>query len=158
MTDVWTSAGVLAAVVAVALTDWEILDPIIAIAVAVQILWTGVKLVRRSAVGLLDRSLPTEEQAAVAAILERHAGPEVQFHALRTRQAGARSFVTLHVLVPGEWSVQRGHALCERLELEIAGVLPNATVLTHLEAVEDPTSFEDQDLDRPPSSSQPGKG
>jgi cation diffusion facilitator family transporter len=158
MTDVWTSAGVLAAVVAVALTDWKILDPIIAIAVAVQILWTGVKLVRRSAVGLLDRSLPTEEQAAVAAILERHAGPEVQFHALRTRQAGARSFVTLHVLVPGEWSVQRGHALCERLELEIAGVLPNATVLTHLEAVEDPTSFEDQDLDRPPSSSQPGKG
>jgi cation diffusion facilitator family transporter len=150
MTDVWTSAGVLTAVVAVAITDWEILDPIIAIVVAFQILWTGFKLVRRSALGLLDRSMEPEEQTAVAAVLERHAGPEVQFHALRTRQAGPRRFVTLHVLVPGSWSVQRGHALCEELELEIAGIVPNATVLTHLEAIEDPASFQDQGLDRQP--------
>ena len=157
MTDVWTSAGVVVAVVAVAVSDWEILDPIIAIVVALQILWMGFKLVRRSALGLLDRSLPAEEQAAVTAILERHAGPDVQFHALRTRQAGPRRFVTLHVLVPGGWSVQRGHALCEGLELEIAAVIPNATVTTHLEAVEDPSSFQDQELDRRPSG-QPGKG
>lgn len=149
MTDVWTSAGVLAAVGAVALTGWEILDPLIAIGVAVQIIWTGVKLVRRSAVGLLDQALPGGEQAALAAVLARHAGPDVQFHAVRTRQAGARRFVTLHVLVPGAWSVQQGHALCERVELEIAAALPNATVLTHLEAVEDPSSFQDQELDRP---------
>lgn len=148
MTDVWTSAGVLAAVVAVAITHREILDPIIAIAVALQILWTGVKLVRRSAVGLLDRSLPPDEQAAVQAVLDGRASPEVQFHALRTRQAGPRRFVTVHVLVPGEWSVQRGHAVCEQLELEIAKVLANATVTTHLEAVEDPASFQDQGLDR----------
>lgn len=148
MTDVWTSAGVLAAVVAVAVTDWEILDPVIAIAVALQILWTGVKLVRRSAVGLLDRALPLDEQAAVQAVLERHASPEVQFHAVRTRQAGPRRFVTLHVLVPGDWSVRRGHAVCEELELDISRVLANATVTTHLEAVEDPASFEDQGLDR----------
>jgi cation diffusion facilitator family transporter len=148
MTDVWTSAGVLAAVVAVAVTDWEILDPIIALAVAMQILWTGVKLVRRSAVGLLDRSMEATEQAAVQGVLDRHASADVQFHALRTRQAGHRRFVTLHVLVPGGWTVQRGHALCEELELEIGAIIPNTTVLTHLEAVEDPTSFQDQELDR----------
>jgi cation diffusion facilitator family transporter len=157
MTDVWTSAGVLVGVVAVAVTDWEILDPIIALAVASQILWTGAKLVRRSAQGLLDQALPADEQRALGGILARHAGPEVQFHAIRTRQAGARRFVTLHVLVPGDWSVRRGHALCEQVELEIAGSVPNATVLTHLEAVEDPTSFQDQELDRPPPD-QPGKG
>jgi cation diffusion facilitator family transporter len=157
LTDVWTSAGVLAAVVAVGITDWEILDPIIAIVVALQILWTGVKLVRRSAVGLLDRSFEPAEQAAVQAVLDRRAGADIQFHALRTRQAGARRFVTLHVLVPGDWSVQRGHALCEQLELEISATVPNATVLTHLEAVEDPASFQDQELDRAPSEG-PGRG
>jgi len=98
MTDVWTSAGVLVAVVAVAVTGWAILDPLIAIVVALQILWTGAKLVRRSAQGLLDRALPPAEQEAVTAILTRHSGPETQFHAVRTRQAGARRFVTLHVL------------------------------------------------------------
>lgn len=158
LTDVWTSAGVLAAVVAVAVTDWEILDPVIAILVALQILWTGVKLVRRSAMGLLDRSLPPEEQAAVQAVLEAHASAEVQFHAVRTRQAGARRFVTLHVLVPGGWSVRRGHEVCERLELDISAVLANATVTTHLEAVEDPASFEDQGLDRAGPEGRPGKG
>jgi cation diffusion facilitator family transporter len=153
LTDVWTSAGVLVGIVAVTLTGWEILDPLIAIAVAVHILWTGVKLVRRSAQGLLDRALPAGEQEALARILARHVGVDVKFHALRTRQAGARRFVTLHVLVPGDWSVRRGHDLCEQVELEIAAVVPNATVLTHLEALEDPASFQDQELDR----SQPGR-
>jgi cation diffusion facilitator family transporter len=152
LTDVWTSVGVLAGVVAVSLTGWQILDPLIALVVAAQILWTGGRLVRRSAQGLLDRALPGDEQAALSGILSRHAGPEVQFHALRTRQAGARRFVTLHVLVPGAWTVRRGHELCERLELEIAAAVPNATVMTHLEAVEDPTSFQDQELDRAPSA------
>jgi cation diffusion facilitator family transporter len=156
MTDVWTSAGVLVGVLAVALTGWQALDPLIAIAVAIQILWTGVRLVQRSAQGLLDRALPGAEQEALAAILARHEGTEVQFHALRTRQAGARRFVTLHVLVPGAWSVRRGHDLCEQLELEIAAAVPNATVMTHLEAVEDPASFEDQEPDRaPPASPRP---
>lgn len=157
LTDVWTSAGVLVAIVAVALTGWQLLDPLIAIAVALQILWTGVKLVRRSAQGLLDRALPAGEQEALGQILARHVRAEVQFHAVRTRQAGARRFVTLHVLVPGDWSVRQGHALCERVELEIAGVVPNATVLTHLEALEDPASFQDQELDRP-ASHRPGEG
>jgi cation diffusion facilitator family transporter len=150
MTDVWTSAGVVAGVAAVALTGWERLDPLIALAVAAQILRSGAALVRRSFLGLLDTALAPAELDAVRRVLARHAGQEVQFHALRTRQAGARRFVALHVLVPGDWSVRRGHELCERVELEIAAELANAVVFTHLEALEDPTSFADQGLDRRP--------
>ena len=150
MTDVWTSAGVLAGIGVVALTGWERLDPFVAMAVAVQITWSGVKLVRRSILGLLDTALPADEQAAVQGVLDAHRGPEVQFHALRTRQAASRRFVSVHVLVPGDWSVSRGHALLERIELEIRRAVPNATVLTHLEAIEDPTSYADEGLDRAP--------
>jgi cation diffusion facilitator family transporter len=153
MTDVWTSAGVLAGIGAVALTGWQRLDPIIALAVAVQIVRTGVSLVRRSALGLLDTALPEPEQDAVWAVLRRHEGAEVQFHALRTREAGARRFVTVHVLVPGGWTVSRGHAFVERLEEEIRAAVPRTTVLTHLEALEDPASFDDQVLDRDPTRS-----
>jgi len=150
MTDVWTSAGVLAAVGLVALTGWQRLDPLIAIAVAVQIVWTGVHLVRRSALGLLDTALPAGEQALVQAALARHAAAGAQFHAVRTRQAGARRFVSMHVLVPGAWTVARGHALLEAIEADVRAALPHAAVFTHLEPVEDPASFEDQALDRPP--------
>jgi cation diffusion facilitator family transporter len=149
MTDVWTSAGVVAGIGAVAVTGWTRLDPIVAIAVAVQIVWTGVTLMRRSWLGLLDRALPEDELAAVRAVLERHGGGEgIRFHAVWTRQAGARRFVSMHVLVPGDWSVRRGHELLERIEQEVAAVLPNAHVFTHLEALEDPASFADQHLDR----------
>jgi len=151
MADVWTSAGVLAAVGLVALTGWQRLDPIVAIAVAVQIVWTGVQLVRRSALGLLDTALPAAEQAQVQAALARHAEAGVQFHAVRTRQSGARRFVSMHVLVPGAWTVARGHALLEAIEADVRGALPLTTVFTHLEPVEDPASFDDQGLDRPPS-------
>ncbi len=150
MTDVWTSLGVVAAIGAVAATGWLVLDPLIALAIAAQILRTGARLVRRSLLGLLDRALAPDEQEAVRRVLARHQAGDVQFHALRTRQAGARRFVALHVLVPGDWSVRRGHELCEQLELEICGEIPSATVFTHLEAVEDPASFEDQELDRSP--------
>lgn len=160
MTDVWTSAGVLAAIGLVALTGWNVLDPIIALAVALQIVWTGVQLLRRSAHGLLDTALAPEELEAIEEVLRRHAGPEVQFHAVRTRQAGARRFISMHVLVPGEWSVRRGHDLLERIEAEVGQAVPRATVATHLEALEDPASWEDQELDRPgpppgPSLSKP---
>lgn len=155
LTDVWTSAGVVVAVGAVALTGWQVLDPAIAVVVALQIVWTGVQLVRRSAHGLLDRALAPEDQAALQAVLDRHRSPEIQFHAVRTRQAGARRFVSMHVLVPGSWSVQRGHELCERLEAEICAELASASVFTHLEAVEDPVSFEDQELDRPRPGTPP---
>ncbi len=148
MTDVWTSAGVLVGIGVVALTGWDRLDPIVAIAVALNITWTGAKLIRRSALGLLDTSLPPDEQSALQAVLDAHRGPEVQFHALRTRQAASRRFVSVHVLVPGTWTVSRGHALLERIEQEVRGAIPNANVLTHLEALEDPSSYADEGLDR----------
>ncbi len=131
-----------------ALTGWTILDPIIALAVAAQIVWTGIQLLRRSALGLLDSALDPGEQAAVREVLARYEGPEVRFHAVRTRLAGARRFVSMHVLVPGGWTVQRGHDLLERIEAEVRGALPHATVFTHLEALEDPASWQDQGLDR----------
>ncbi len=147
MTDVWTSGGVLVGIVAVSLTGWERLDPVIALVVAANIVWSGVTIVRRSALGLLDRALPREDQDALAAALAGF-GPPVQFHAMRTRQAGPRRFVSLHVLVPGAWTVKRGHALLEDVERALRRAVPNATVFTHLEPVEEPVSFADTGLDR----------
>ena len=148
MTDVWTSVGVLGAVAAVGVTDWLWLDPVIAIAVALNILWSAYGLLRRSAQGLMDAALPIAEQVAVNQILEAYKTRGLEFHAVRTRQAASRRFVSFHVLVPGEWTVQRGHELLEQIENEICRVLPNATLDTHLEPLEDPVSFTDQGLNQ----------
>jgi len=98
--------------------------------------------------GLMDKALPDDELRAVTRILDSHASETIQFHALRTRRAGRRAFVSVHVLVPGEWSVQQGHDFAENIEEELREVFDQATVFTHLEPVEDPLSFEDTDLDR----------
>jgi cation diffusion facilitator family transporter len=143
-TDVWTSAGVLLGIGLVKLTGLTILDPLIAIAVALNITLTGWNLLRETATGLLDRSLPIDEQEKLEALLASHESEEIRFHALRTRVAGSRRFVALHVLVPGRWTVQAGHDLCERLEQEIAVALPRSDVLTHLEPIEDPKAWDDQ--------------
>jgi cation diffusion facilitator family transporter len=148
MTDVWTSAGVIAGVGAVALTGWERLDPVVALLVAANIVWTGQRLVRRSVLGLLDTAFSVTERAAVEGILARYRLQGVEFHAIRMRQAVARRFVTMHVLVSGEWTVFRGHQLLEQIEREIRGSVPNCTVTTHLEPIEDPASFDDVGLDR----------
>lgn len=149
LTDVWTSAGVLVGIGAIAITGWARIDPLIALAVAANIVWTGFGLVRRSALGLLDTALPADERAAIEAVLARYrreAG--VEAHALRTRQAGARRFASVHILVPGDWSVDRGHELLEAIERDIRAALPGITVFTHLEPLGDPTSWEDTALDR----------
>ena len=148
MTDVWTSVGVVVGVALEGLTGWSRLDPVIAIAVAINIVWSGSRLLYRSAKGLLDTALVPEERKALGEVLARYAGEEVQFHAVRTRQAAAWRFVDLHVLVPGAWSVKRGHDLCEAIERDVREVIPNVTVLTHLEPMECPASFEDQGLHR----------
>lgn len=148
MTDVWTSVGVVAGVAATALSGWERLDAIIALAVAGNILFTAVSLVRRFVGGLMDRALSDKERAAVDAVLNDFAGTDVQFHALRTRRAGRRAFVSVHVLVPGDWSVQRGHDRAEAVEARLRTALRHATVFTHLEPLEDPKSFADTGLDR----------
>jgi cation diffusion facilitator family transporter len=148
MTDVWTSAGVIVGVAAVALTGWQRLDPLIALAVAVHILWTGGRLVRRSAQGLLDHSLPQDQLAALDQVLDRYRAQGLDFHALRTRQAGARSFISLHVLVPADWTVAQGHDMAHQVEGAIRAALPEASVLTHVEPLGYPESYRDMDLDR----------
>jgi len=150
MTDVLTSIGVVVALFGVLVTGWQWLDPVVAIAVALNILWTGYRLLRRSALGLLDRAVPASQRAAIGAVLAQYEGQGVKFHALRTRQAAGRSFVSVHVLVPGAWTVQRGHELLEEIERDIRLALPGAVVFTHLEPVEDPASFLDGELDRLP--------
>jgi cation diffusion facilitator family transporter len=132
----------------VALTGWLWLDPVVALAVAVNIVWTGVRIVRSSILGLMDTALPEAEQARIVDILERYVSDEVQYHALRTRRAGPRRFVSVHILVPGEWTVDRGHDLLERIEAELRGALPMMSVLTHLEPLGDPAAWDDLDLDR----------
>lgn len=156
LTDVWTSAGVLVGIGAIAVTGWARLDPLIALAIAANIVWTGVGLLRRSALGLLDTALPVDERAAIETVLARYrreAG--VEAHALRTRQAGARRFASVHILVPGDWSVNRGHQLLEAIEHDIRTALPGITVFTHLEPLGDPTSWDDTMLDRPAPTSTP---
>jgi cation diffusion facilitator family transporter len=148
LTDVWTSAGVLVGVIAVAFTGWLVLDPLIAIAVAVNIVVTGTRILRDSVAGLMDTALPASEQKMLRELLDGYAADGIEYHALRTRQAGARRFVSLHVLVPPEWSVQRGHDLLERIEADIRRALPPVTVDTHLEPLGDPAAMADQELHR----------
>jgi cation diffusion facilitator family transporter len=148
LTDVWTTVGVIIAVAAVNLTGWLILDPLIALAVAANVLWTGLRLIRESGYGLLDTALPQADQDTIARVLEPYHSEGIEFHALRTRGSGARRFVSLHVLVPGSWSVQQGHDLCERIEFALRRALSGSTVFTHLEPREDPAAWDDQGLDR----------
>jgi cation diffusion facilitator family transporter len=147
-TDVWTSVGVIVGVGLVAVTHWQPLDSIVAILVALNIVWTGGRIVRDSVAGLMDTAVAPEELIAVQDVLARYRAEGAQFHALRTRQAGVRRFVTVHVLVPGAWTVHDGHVLLERIEADIRSTVPNVSVLTHLESLEDPASWDDIALDR----------
>lgn len=140
LTDVWTSAGVIVGVGVAALSGWHALDPIVALVVAANIVWTGFRLVRRSVAGLMDVSLPESERLAIEAVLSRYRRQGVEFHALRTRQSAARRFVSIHMLVPGALSVHEAHDLAEDLERDIRTVLGDADVTTHLEPVEDEIS------------------
>lgn len=143
LTDVWTTAGVIAAVAVVHFTGWLVLDPVIAIVVALQILWTGWSLIRRSFDGLMDRAIPDEERARIAAILDQVKARGGDYHRLRTRVSGKKSFVDVHLLVPGTMTVHEGHDLAHRLESEIEVAIPHVEVLTHLESIDDPRSWED---------------
>jgi cation diffusion facilitator family transporter len=149
MTDVWTSIGVIGGVTIAGLTGWGTLDPIIAVIVAINIIWTGVQLVRRSVSGLMDEALPEEEQKLIQEVMEKYQAKGVTFHALRTRQAAARRFVSVHVLVPGHRTVHDAHHIAEDFENDIRLALGGAvTVFTHLEPLEDELSMDDIHLDR----------
>lgn len=158
MTDVWTTVGIIAGIALIAvgnrfeytldlarqlgMSGWEILDPIIAILVALHIVFAGIQLIRRTVAGLMDAALPEDEQARIAEVLNRYVEAEqIDYHALRTRYAGARRFMSVHVLVPGEWTVQRGHDLVEVIEQQIMQLFDNIDIDTHLEPLEDEASF-----------------
>jgi len=149
MTDVWTSIGVIGGVAIAGFTGWNILDPLVAIAVALNIVWTGVQLVRRSVSGLMDEALPASDQQKIKNVMDKYHEKGVDFHALRTRQAAARRFISVHLLVPGQWTVHDAHHIAEDFEADIRSALGGVvTVFTHLEPAEDHLSMEDIYLDR----------
>lgn len=148
LTDVWTSVGVLIGVGLVAFTGWNPLDPIVALIVAANIIWTGSRIVRQSIHGLMDTAWEASDQQRLYELLKPYVESGIEYHALRTRQAGARRFVSIHILVPGKWSVERGHLLLEHIESDIRENFSNVTVFTHLEPLENPVSWKDVNLDR----------
>ena len=149
MTDVWTSAGVIVGVGLVYLTGWLRLDPLVALAVALHIVWTGVGLMRRSIAGLLDAAISHDEQNELTKLFTEYSKRYgVSFHALRTRQAGRRRFVSFHLLVPDKWTVAKAHQLSEEIEARMRAMVPNASIETHIEPISDPASYDDQELDR----------
>jgi cation diffusion facilitator family transporter len=149
MTDVWTSVGVIGGVAIAGFTGWSILDPLVAILVALNIIWTGIQLVRRSVSGLMDEALPEGDQKKIQDVMAKYREKGVDFHALRTRQAAARRFMSVHILVPGEWTVHDAHHVAEDFESDIRTTLGGViTVFTHLEPAEDELSMDDMYLDR----------
>lgn len=146
MSDVWTSVGVVAGVTLAVVTGQQWLDPLIAIIVGLKIGWEGIRIFKRSISGLMDAAIAPDEREAVVAILDKTSADGIEWHALRTRQAGARRFIEVHLLVPGDWSVQASHDLAERLEAQIRDAINYSTVMVHVEPVEDERSWQDQTL------------
>ncbi|MGQ0655964.1 MAG: cation diffusion facilitator family transporter [Betaproteobacteria bacterium] len=150
LTDVWTSLGVITGVALVAQTGWLRLDPLVALGVAAHIVWTGFGLMRRSVSGLLDAAISPADQQEVSRLFAEYSRRYgMTFHALRTRQAGARRFISFHMLVPDDWTVAQAHRLSEEIESRIRSLVPNAGVFTHIEPISDPASYDDETLDRP---------
>lgn len=149
MSDVWTTVGVIIGIIAVSLTGWWRLDPIMAILVAVNIIWSGWKLINRSINGLIDVSVSKDVHEKIVKVLDGFIEKnEMDYHALRTRQSGAQKFLSVHILVPGNWSVSRGHDLLEEIEIKLCSEIENLVVFTHLEPLGAPESYEDIELFR----------
>jgi len=151
LTDVWTSVGGLLGLGIVRYTGWLWVDPVVALAMALHIAWVSYHLLQETVAGLVDTALPPADLALLQTVLTDYTAQGIRFHALRTRRAGRRRFVSVHILVPGDWSVTQGHNLCDRLEQAIAQALPGTAVITHLEPLEDPLSWQDEDLERFPT-------
>jgi cation diffusion facilitator family transporter len=149
MTDVYTSVGVLLGIGLVKLSGWLVLDGIVAVAVALNILWTGYQLMRSSARGLLDTAIPADEREKVTEALESLKLENLDYHSLMTRQAGQRKFIAVHILMPGKMTVQEGHNKLEKVEGDIRELFDSpVTVFTHLEPIEDPASMNDIGINR----------
>jgi cation diffusion facilitator family transporter len=150
MTDVLTSAGVLLGIGLIKVTGWMRLDGIVAVGVAINIIWMGYTLIKRSALGLLDTAFPKDEMDSIRRVLEKYEQQNIQFHSLMTRQSGQRKFIFVHILMPGTMDIQQGHNLAEKVENDLRMLFPNTltTVFTHLEPIEDPVSMLDISIDR----------
>lgn len=146
LSDVWTTVAVLGALGGIQFSGWLWLDPAVAFLAAVQIVWSGISLVIRSVSGLLDAALPQREQSLIYKVFRKYQRLGIDFHDLRTRVAGSQRFMTVHVLVPGEWTVQQGHDLLEQIEADVRAVIQNMVIVTHLEPIEDSASFEHDTL------------
>jgi cation diffusion facilitator family transporter len=146
MTDVWTSGAVLLGIGLVGLTGVQALDPLIALVVAANIVWTGFDLMRRSFNGLMDHALPEAEQATLRRAIEGQLEPGMNYHALRTRQAGAHRFADFHLLVPGALTVRQAHDFTGKVEEAVRAALPGIEVTVHIEPIEERASWEDSAL------------
>lgn len=142
MTDVWTSVGVVVGVLLVALTGWLQLDAVVAFLVGCNIIWTGWHLIAQSVDGLMDRALSPEEHDRLQLVLDEFESEQVRFHSVQTRVAGHARFISMHVLLPGDWSIQQGHDLVEQLEGRVVAEFDQAQVFTHMEPIHDPRSYE----------------
>lgn len=143
MTDVWTTGGVLLGLLLVKITGWIILDPLIAILVAVNIVFTGFKLIKRSVAGLMDEALSDDELNRVKSILDKYRKQRITYHSLYTRKAASKNFIFLHLIMPGNWHISRGHEMTKEIELKIEKILPDSDVFIHIEPLNDPDSFDD---------------
>ena len=149
MTDVWTSAGVILGIVLVKLSGWIILDPIIAILVALNIIYIGYKLIGKSADGLMDKKIPEEDMKKITDYLDGLKDAEIHYHSLLTRESGQRRFISMHLLLPGAWSVKEAHDQAEIIEQHIEKMFQESTTVTsHIEPLGDPASFNDIGIDR----------
>lgn len=148
MSDVWTSVGVVIGVGIAGLTGLEWLDPVVAIVVGLKIGWEGILIFHRSSQGLMDTAIDPKERTVIETILNTYCQNGIEWHALRTRQSGSRRFISVHVLVPGDWTVQQGHDLLEKIETDIRSQINHCSVFTHVEPIEDPRAFVDQSLVR----------
>jgi cation diffusion facilitator family transporter len=148
MADVWTSVGVIAGLGLVILTGYAWLDPILAIAVAANIVWTGGELVVRSFNGLMDHALPAAEQEQIRAVVAVNLPPGAAFHMLRTRQAGARRFAEFHLLVDGDLTVRAAHHVAHAVEAALVAAMPGLEVTIHVEPVDEEESWEGEELRR----------
>jgi cation diffusion facilitator family transporter len=143
MTDVWTSVGVITAICIIMLRpDWVILDPVIAIVVALNITRSGVSLIKRSMKGLMDAALPDHEIKIVEDSIRKHSGEHTEYHGLRSRKSGSRRFIDFHLLLPGDKTIKQGHSICCLIEKDIENKLPNSQVTIHVEPEEDKSSWD----------------
>ncbi len=143
MTDVWTTVGIIAGIFLVKLTGWQFLDPIMAILVAISIVYTGIKLIIRSMDGLMDSRLSEKEMVLIREVLDRYKSEEIDYHALYTRRASAKQFITFHLLFPGDFTVNKAHDLTKQIENELKTLMPYSDVFIHVEPINDPDAFED---------------